>query len=191
MLNQKKAGENYLVASTETALADLDLEEGHPEQAETILRRSIAEFEKEHEDPDAISAYTLLSRALLTEQKPDDARKAIQRAIELSRASSLPALKIPASIQSARVALATGDASAASSARQQLRSAISTTKRLGYYDLECEARLALAEAELKNSGASARTQLSALSREARNHGMQLIAKSAERAAAGSNTIALK
>ena len=38
---------------------------------------------------------------------------------------------------------------ALATARQRLRPAIATTKKLGYYQIECEARLALAEAELR------------------------------------------
>lgn len=189
---RQKVGEMGLVQESQVELADLALQEGHPEQAEPLLRGAIVEFEKEKGDPDASGAYTLLSRALLMQGKVEEARKAAERATALSLTSSDPALKLPAAIQSARVAIASARPSAASSsvsvARQELRSAATTARKLGYYNLECEARLALNEQELKSNPASGRAQLAALATETRGHGLELLARHAEQAITASGTV---
>ncbi len=179
---QKKMGASELVGETAEELAELDLLEGHAQRAEPALRSIIAEFEKENSSPDASSAYTLLSRALMAEGKLEDAENAVQRAGELSLTSSDPALVLPAAIQRARVKAAAANHGAASSfslAKQELRTAVSTAKRLGYYKLEGEARVALAEMEMKTSPVSARAQLSLLATEAHGRGLELLAHHAE------------
>ena len=189
---RQKVGEMGLVQESQVELADLALQEGHPEQAESLLRGAIAEFEKEKGDPDASGAYTLLSRAWLMQGKVEEARKAAERATALSLTSSDPALKLPAAIQSARVAVASASPSTGSgsvlAARQELRSAVTTARKLGYYNLECEARLALSEQELKSNPASGRAQLAALATESRGHGLELLARHAEQAITAPGTV---
>jgi DNA-binding winged helix-turn-helix (wHTH) protein/tetratricopeptide (TPR) repeat protein len=180
---RQKLGEQDLVAESQVSLAELSLEEGHPEQAELLLRPAIAGFEKEKEIPDATGAYTLLSRALQMRGNMDDARKAIQHARDLSRTSPDPALKLPAAIQHARVAMTAAGADAAgraaiAAARQQLRSVIATAKKLGYYQIECEARLAMGEVTMRTNPADARSQLTELADEAHGHGFELVARKA-------------
>jgi tetratricopeptide (TPR) repeat protein len=162
---------------------EADLDEEHPERAEPLLRSAIAEFEKEKSDPAASNAYTLLSRALLMQGKLDESRKTIQRAIDLSKTSTDPALRLPAEIQAARVQMSGTDPRAIASVRQRLRSLIANAKKLGYYNLECEARLILlGELNLKSNPASGRPALAALASEARSHGMEFLAHQAEQAA---------
>jgi hypothetical protein len=79
---------------------------GHADQAEPLVRAAIVEFEKENADPDATSAYTLLSRTLLRQGKVEESRKAIQHAAELGHHSSDPALTLPITIQTARIEMA-------------------------------------------------------------------------------------
>jgi tetratricopeptide (TPR) repeat protein len=123
-------GRAVAVAESKASLGDLALEEGHPDQAEPFLRFAIAEFEKEKAYPDAAGAYAVLSHALLKPGKPDEARKAVQRATQLSLTSPDPALKLPVAIQTARI-----DAAAAQTATgpaglvaavQRLRSVIAS-----------------------------------------------------------------
>jgi tetratricopeptide (TPR) repeat protein len=91
----QKIGDLNTIEESRVALADLALEEGHPYQAEPILSAAIAQFEKEKADPDTISAYTILSRALLLQSKLKDSRNAIEHAAELGRSSPDPALTLP------------------------------------------------------------------------------------------------
>ncbi len=181
---RQKIGALELVAESQAELAALAIEEDHAEQAEPLIRSALGEFEKEKSDPDSSSAYTLLSRALLMQGKVDEARKAAQRGAELSLTSSDPALRLPAEIQQARVDIATaGDkAGKMGTALQRLHAVIANAKRLGYYNIECEARLALGELELKLNSSLGQKHLKVLASETRSHGFELLARQAEHAA---------
>ena len=181
---RQKMDEQGPVAESQASLAKLSLEEGHPEQAETLLRAAIAEFEREKETPDATSAYTLLSRVLLTEGKLEEARQAIQHAGGLGRKSPGPALTLPLTIQNAQVEMAGAAPGptrklAIAGATQELRSAIASARKLGYYEIECEARLALAEGDLNANPALRRSQLGTLAKEAHERGLELLSHKAE------------
>ena len=178
---RQKMGAVQLAAESQIELARLAIEEGHAEQAEALLRSALAQFEKEKNDPDASSAYTLLSRALLLQGKLDQARQAAQHGAELSLVNSDPALKVPAQIQQARVEIASASASKSgfAAAQQQLESVIGTARRLGYHTLEYEARLALGELEIKANSPLAHKHLTALASEARSLGLELLARRAE------------
>jgi hypothetical protein len=69
---------------------------------------------------------------------------------------------------------------------QQLRSASDNARKLGYYDQECEARLALGELEMKANPELGRSLLTQLAAEAHDHGMELIARKAMALGAGTN-----
>jgi eukaryotic-like serine/threonine-protein kinase len=186
---RQKVGAVELVAEAQLELANLALDERHPEKTEPLLRSAIAEFEKEQGDPAASTAYTLLSRTLLMKGKLDESRKAIQRSIELSKTSSDPALRLPAEIQAARVEMTSPDSQAMNSARQELRSTIASAKKLGYYYIECEARLAFGELDLKSNPASGHAELAALAGETRSHGMEFLAHQAEQAFGSGSMVA--
>jgi eukaryotic-like serine/threonine-protein kinase len=180
---RKGLGANQLVAENQEELAELALEEGHPERAKQLLRAAIAEFESDKGEPDDCIAYTALSRALLAEGKLDEARSAARHALELSRGSSDPALKLAATIQEASLEIA--DATSHLTARRdfsepqrELQGAILTAQRLGYYRLECEGRLALGELELHFTPAIAWGHLRLLEEQSHNRGMDLISRKA-------------
>jgi len=190
---QQKAGDMGLVEESQSELADLAIEERRPSEAESLLRFAITEFEKEKSDPSASAAYTSLSHALLMQGRLEEAGKAVEHGIELSLTSSDPALRLPAAIQKARVEVAgmrQGTASAAfAAARQELRSALATAKKLGYYNLECEARLALGELELKANPATGRSLLRELADDSSSRGLRLMAKKATDLAEGATMVA--
>ena len=181
---RQKLDEQDLAAESQASLAELSIEEGHPEQAETLLHSAIAEFEKEKEPPDATSAYTLLSRALLAQGKLQEARKAIQHAAELGRESPDPALTLPLTIQNAQIEMAAAAPRAAGraalgTARQQLLGVIASARKLGYFQIECEARLALAAGDLKANPVLGRSQLETLEKETHERGLELLSHKAE------------
>lgn len=187
---RQEVGEEDLVAENQVELATLSIEEGHPQQAEGLLRTAIAEFEKEKSDPDASTAYTQLSRALLMMGRTTDADNAIDRAVHFGQTSSDPALKLPAAIQKARIQMAKMQSGTKSgtTTEQNLKSEAATARELGYYNLETEARLALAELAMKTSPAVARKQLSELASEAHEHGMELMARRAQAALDSTNNV---
>lgn len=178
---RQKAGEMLLVAEAQVAMAALSLEEGHADQAESLVRQAIIEFEKENATPDVVSAYTVLSDALLLEGKIEEARKAIQHAHEVGQGSPDPALQMPLAIQEARLSVAEGVTRHTSleTARQQLLSVISKAKKLGYYKIECEARIELGILGMKIHMPQAHAQLAEVAHDAHQHGLELIARKAE------------
>jgi len=181
---RKRQGEMQLIAENEMALAQLALDENQPTQAAALLPAAIAAFEKEHASPDLTSANTLLSRVLLEEGKFSEASKALQRASELGRKTVEPSLRLPIFIQSARMQMSNPDSSGRaqrmlSSARQQLQVTVATARKLGYYQIELEARLVLAELEIKASSSRGYPDLESLQREARERGLQLVARRAQ------------
>lgn len=178
-----------LVAESQVELAGVAIEDGHPEQAEPLLRSALAEFDKEKSDPDSSSAYAILSRSLLMQGKLTEAREASKRAVDLSLTSSDPSLKLPAEIQQARVDMAANDASSISAALKRLQSVIATAKKLGYYSIEGQARLVMGELQLKVSASLGQRQLKALASESRNRGLGLLARQAESAVGNATVVA--
>ena len=178
------------MAEEQTEIAELLLDQKSPDKAELLVRSALAEFEKESADPAASAAYVLLSRALLEEGKLEDAEQMVKRGSALSLSSPDPALRLPAEIQGARVEVATAFArarngKAAIPALQKLKAVAAKAKRLGYFDLECEARLALGEASMEIGAPAGRMELSTLADEARDKGYMLVAQKAERLGKGS------
>jgi len=186
---RQKIGALDLVAESQVELAGVAIEEGHPEQAEPLLRTALSEFEKEKSDPDSTSAYTLLSRSLLLQGKFEDARAASKRAVDFSLTSSDPSLRLPAEIQQARVEMGSHEATSKSAVFKNLQSVIATARKLGYYTIEAQARLAIAELELKTNSAQVQKQLKALASEWRSHGLGLLAHQAELTANGTTIVA--
>jgi tetratricopeptide (TPR) repeat protein len=187
----QKIGALVNAAESQEELAHVAIEENHPEQAEVSLRSAIAEFEKEKSDPQASSAYTLLSRALLMQGNVGEARIAAQRGAELGLTSSDPALKILAEIQQVRVEAASAeiDKKRLEAVLARLQSVITTANRLGYYNLECEARLALGELERKTNPSLAQRHLKALASETHNRGFELLSRKAEGAMSSGTAVA--
>jgi eukaryotic-like serine/threonine-protein kinase len=178
---RQRVGHLQLAAESQIELADLAIAEGHPQQAESLLRAALTEFEREKSDPDASGAYTLLSNALLMQGKLEDASQAARQGAELSLTSSDPALRLPAQIQQARVEMAGASPSKSSlaMAHQRLQSVIGTAGRLGYRKIGYEARLAQGELELTTEPSLAHKHLTALASETRSLGLELLARQAE------------
>lgn len=178
-----KLGDPGYLAQSRACLASLSLEEARPAEAEAELRAVLPEFEKEKNVAGMVAANVDLTRALLMQGKAEEARKTLLLAKELSRSSSDPTQRLPVAIQNARVTFAAACAGAgrpcdAAGARGQLQSAISTARRQGYFVLECGARLALGEIELRANPSLGRSELEVLARETHERGLELISREA-------------
>ena len=135
-----------------------------------------------------------MSRVLLREGKLADARQTISDALALSASSRDPNLKLPAAILDARIEAAeiayrTKSMRDLSDPRRKLQSAISTARRLEYYGIECDARLALGEIELRTAPTAARAHLASLAAQAHDHGLELISHKAAELEKSSATVA--
>lgn len=178
---RQKLGESDLLDETQLAVADLLLSEGHPEKVEPLITPILPELEREKSDPALAGAYVALSRAGLATGRIPEANAAIIRAGKFASAISDPAVKLPIAIQHARVtsAKAPGNTARLAEARRELNSALATARRLGYYQVELQARQALAELEARTDLAEARAHLDALVVESRTHSLELAARQSE------------
>lgn len=183
ILEQK--GSNSGVAETVASLAGISLEEGKLPEAEQAFRKALAEFRAENAVLDEIQTQTDLSRTLLRQGKLADARQAISDALTLSASSRDPSLKLPVAVMDARIQAAELSAQANkkskpnfSQPRRKLLNALATAHRLGYYGIECDARLAIAELEVRRNSPAARAHLMQLAHEAREHGLNLVSRKA-------------
>ncbi len=180
---RQKLGDQNAVAESQAELASLSIEEGKPSEAEGPLRKSLAEFQSVKATLDEIRAQTDLARVLLIEGKLSEAAKLASDAIQATRTSRDPSLKLPAAIADARIkvaqlTLAAGGKPDFFGPHNELQNAITTAKQLDYYSIECEARLALAEIELRTAPALGRSHLAILAEHAHNHGLELVARRA-------------
>ncbi|HEV2617004.1 MAG TPA: tetratricopeptide repeat protein [Candidatus Acidoferrales bacterium] len=183
---RRQLGNNQNIAENEASLATVSIEEGKLAEAEQSLRKSLAQFESESAVIDEVHTETDLSHVLLKEGKLANARSVISDALKLEAGSSDPSLKLPVAIEDARIQTAeiaaraqnTKSRSDFSAPRRELDSAISTARHLGYFALECDARLASAEIALHENPSGARAGLAGLARAAHQHGMELVARKA-------------
>jgi DNA-binding winged helix-turn-helix (wHTH) protein/tetratricopeptide (TPR) repeat protein/TolB-like protein len=178
-------GQKSGAAESQAALGEVSLEAGKPYEAEQSLRKALAEFRAETAVIDEIHTETDLSHALLEQNKVSEARATLSDAVKLNAGSPDPAMKLPLVIMDARIQAAELGARANAKSepelsvpREKLVTVTATARRLGYYQIECEARLALAELELREHSPSARTHLAELARDAREHGLNLVSRKA-------------
>ena len=173
---RKELGEKDTIASTQVAIAELAVEEGHPDIAQPALQAIHDELQAAHKNDDLVAATALLAMALLKQNKGDAAGK------ELAKVTSIAAKSQNLSVQLA-FALAKGRAKAASrdnaAATTLLKEALAKATKHGYLGAEFESRLALEEIEAgSGKSTAARRQLDQLQKEAKDKGFDLISRKA-------------
>ena len=163
-------------AQFKVGLARLALEEGHFAEAETMVRDSLAQFEKDHTDSDAAWANAVLARILLAQRKLPEAAGIAERAVALSLPSASRTPHFEAALADSRVKALSGHAA---TAVKELDSSIAQAHRDGNLSYEFELRLTRAEIAAGTDNAAAnRARLVELEREARSHGFLLVAAKA-------------
>jgi eukaryotic-like serine/threonine-protein kinase len=177
------AGEKLTIAETQLALADLSLEESRsPAEQEGAVRRALEVFQSQKVRDDETQAWCILARALLAQGKAAAAKDAVQHARPLSAKSQNPETRWQTAITAARIEGAqTNHARAAggSATGKELATIITKSRELGYVGIELDARLALAEIEMKaGQVTSARAHLTAIEADAKARGYNLIARKA-------------
>src|SRR5580704_11004034 len=177
------AGEKLTIAETQLSLADLSLEEARsPADQEATVRQALEVFQTQKARDDETLGWCILARALLAGSKPAAAKEAMQHAGSLAAKSQNPDVRWRTAIAAARIATAeksTGHSDAGITAQKELAAIITNSRQLGYQGIELDARLALAELEMKaGQTAAARAHLAAIEADAKAKGYILVSRKA-------------
>jgi DNA-binding winged helix-turn-helix (wHTH) protein/tetratricopeptide (TPR) repeat protein len=177
---RKAGGDQLTIAQTQLELAELSLEEGHPPaEQEGATRQVIEVLQKQKARDDEIQAWTILARAMLAQGKAAAAADAIGHARSLAGKSQAPETRWRTAIAASRVN------SSGPAARKELDAVVAKSRDLGYRGVELDARLALAEIEMKaGQTAAGRAHLAAIEADAKAKGYNLIARKASSLAHG-------
>ena len=182
---RNSAGDQLTIAETQLGLAELSLEEGHsPAEQEALMHHAIEVFRKQKADDDEIEAWCILARAMLAQDKAAGASDAIEHARTLVGKSQNPEVRWRTAIAAARLYAAGKDNAHSGfgmAAQKELNAVVPKSRELGYRGIELDARLALAEIEVKaGQSAVGRAHLAAIESEAKAKGFQLVARKAAR-----------
>jgi eukaryotic-like serine/threonine-protein kinase len=177
------ADDKLTIAETQTALADLSLEEARsPVEEEAAVRQTLEVFQAQKMRDDEVQAWRILARALLAEGKAAAAKEATKHARSLAAKSQNPETRWQTAITAARIESAEknpAQCAAGIAARKELAVIITKSRELGYVGIELDARLALAEIEMKAGQITAgREHLTAIEADAKAKGYNLIARKA-------------
>ena len=176
-------GEKGGMANSHVSLAILALENGQDAQAEALARDAAKEFETENDADQRTAAEDVLAQSLIAQGDYDHAAKEIDLARKLG-ARDLPTT-LSLTITRAKLLAKTAKSAEAERELQQVGSHAAEKGLLG---LECQARLALADAQiLSGKVASARANLQLVKRQAAARGFHLLARKAEEAEASLRT----
>ena len=178
---RRDLGERGSTAESQLDLAWLDLEQGQPKAAQALLSTSVDEFQKEGEADLEAYGDAALALALLDQGRQNEADAAAARAHNLAEKAQSRGVWLIVATVGAQVEAASGDPTRVAEARQNLSIVESEANKLGFVDRQLEARLVLAEIDLKGHDVQfARTRLAALEKQAQQLGFGLIAQKAAR-----------
>jgi eukaryotic-like serine/threonine-protein kinase len=174
------AGEKLTIAETQLALADLSLEEARsPAEQESAVRQALDVFQTQKVRDDETEAWCVLARALLAQGKAAAAKEAMQHARSLAAKSQNPEIRWRTAITAARTETSGKDVSDSGAAHKELAAIITKSRELSYMGVELDARLALAEIEMKaGQTTKGRAHLTAIAADAKAKGYNLIARKA-------------
>ncbi len=180
-----KAGEKQMASESETALAQVSIEEGHAAEAETMARRLRQQFQQEKLPDDELIATVVLVKALLSQAKEVEAQQVLETAQNLAAKSQNQFARLQFALAAAEVKLSSEHPA---ESRIVLAQVDQEARRRGYIGLELEDRLLQAELTNKTGHHSAaQEQLIAIEKSARTEGFGLILRRSvsDRQASGS------
>jgi DNA-binding winged helix-turn-helix (wHTH) protein/TolB-like protein len=177
------AGEKLTIAETQLALADLSLEEARsPAEQEVVVRQTLEVFQTQKVRDDETQAWCILARALLAQGKAAAAKDAMQHARSLAAKGQNPETRWQTAITAARIETAENNVARSATgiaARKELVAIITKSREMGYMGIELDARLALAEIEMKAGQMTAgRAHLTTIEADAKAKGYNLVARKA-------------
>jgi len=158
------------------SLAVVDLVEQKYADGVALARQSVREYEKTNSSGSEAWAAAILARNLLGSGELTEAEAAASKAITLSRQSAGQSPRYEATLADSRVKARTGKTA---EARSELEGLLSSAHKLGYRLYEYQARLAIGEMEIASGASSAKAELAALEKDAREHGALLLANQAQ------------
>jgi serine/threonine protein kinase/tetratricopeptide (TPR) repeat protein len=169
-------GEKETITATRVAIAELAVEEGHPDAAEGPAREAREAFQKAHKSDDQITATVALVDALLARGENDDALKELGKTTPIAARSQNLSAQLAFAAARARAESASQQAAAA---KTVLKEALVKATRSGYIGDQLEFRLVFEEIELKSGkSAASRARLEQLQKDAKDKGFDLIARKA-------------
>jgi ATP/maltotriose-dependent transcriptional regulator MalT len=164
------------VGESQTTMAELNLAEGRPAEAEKLLRLSRDIFRKANSLDQEITAIGYLAHALLDQGRTRDALKVIDSMRADAKRAENPYVRIGFLVEAARVDAASGKSS---DARSELDIALQLASAHGFLPLQLKARLARAEVDQKGGNfANANSAASTILADATSRGLSLIAQRA-------------
>jgi DNA-binding winged helix-turn-helix (wHTH) protein/TolB-like protein len=176
------SGDELTIAETQLGLADLSLEEDHsPVGHEAEMRRALEVFQRRKARDDETLTWCILARTLTAEGKGEAARDAIQHASALAAKSQNPEIRWRTAITAARIQNSKDPTHSAAgiAASKELVAIINKSREMGYQGIELDARLALAEMEMKTGQTTdGRAHLATVESDAKGKGYNLIARKA-------------
>jgi tetratricopeptide (TPR) repeat protein len=177
---RQEMGDKATVAETRSRYAELLIEEGQPQEAETLLRQALEQFVAERLSDDEIEGRAILANALGAQGKTVEAQSEINSAQKLATKSQNAATRLKLQIAAARQRART---ETIVKTKDRLETVRTTATKYGLVGYELEAELALGELEV-NSGntAAGRLHLGALQKAAMASGFVSISRKAAAAA---------
>jgi tetratricopeptide (TPR) repeat protein len=163
------------VADSQVQVANLLIEQGKPAEAEQRVNQVMPNFATNHDATNGVIAQVVLARALLAQKKTKNAVDAAQRATALAAQTEDLNPRFLARILTAQIQDASGKSSEALRAFDSIRA---DAHRYGFVSYELEARLHAAEIESRTHASQAHTHAAQLEKDARDHGLLLIARKA-------------
>jgi tetratricopeptide (TPR) repeat protein len=164
------------VASCESAMAHLFIVEGHPEDAGSLARAAITEFQSERRTNDEADAHAVLASSLLAVGKLSEAEKEIELATSMTATSQLARSRLNITLVSAHVLI---KAEKLAEAKKAVDTAfLVASKPALNVPYQLEARLARCELEATSGASKAKPCFTTLQREATRKGFLLIARRA-------------
>jgi len=177
----RSLGDKNVVADSQLALAELELDKGRPSPALAYAQDALEHFQAEHMADAEAEARATLARALLAQHSLGEARSAVEIADRLAARSREPEVKITVALAKASLA----EKAKPEEARRILAEALAQAQAVGLGPLALDVRLALGELEAAHGDRRHAAELLAgLEKDARGHGFIKVADRAARAAAG-------
>jgi eukaryotic-like serine/threonine-protein kinase len=173
---RNELGEKDTIPGTRVAIAELAVEEGHPDAAEGPAVEARDAFQKAHKSDDQITATVALVDALLARGKNDDALKEVGKTAPIATKSQNLSVQLAFAAARARTESASQQTAAA---KALVKEGLVKATRSGYVGDQLEFRLILEEIELKSGkSAASRARLEQLQKDAKDKGFDLIAHKA-------------